>query len=208
MLFIWDSKFKSLKTLETLQSHPDPDSPRANCEIQTSDFLCKKCHMAFKVKKNLQAHIKSVHPAEIQCEKCDMNFTSNCDYEKHLEEEHKSNKKFSCKDCGKGFVIRWRLKKHENIHTSTMKKNCHFFNNNKRCPYEDLGCMFLDQKSPMCTFDRLCSNLEVVLFWTFSVSIRLYCRWYKWKWVWNSCRKLWIWLSRNDGWPGKWTFCI
>jgi hypothetical protein len=89
-----------------------------------------------------------------------MNFTSNCDYEKHLEEEHKSNKKFSCKDCGKGFVIRWRLKKHENIHTSTMKKNCHFFNNNKRCPYEDLGCMFLHQKSPMWIFDRLCSNLK------------------------------------------------
>ena len=31
-------------------------------------------------------------------------------------------------------------------------------NNNKKCPFEDIGCMFAHKVSGMCTFGKLCKT--------------------------------------------------
>ena len=38
------------------------------------------------------------------------------------------------------------------------RKKCHYFNNRKKCPFEEFGCMFSHELSEMCTFDRICTN--------------------------------------------------
>ena len=74
---------------------------------------------------------------------------------KNLHEEKENHE---CDKCCKTFVLKWRLKKHMSIHDLTEIKGCHYFNNNKKCPYESLGCMFSHQFSGLCKYEKLCKN--------------------------------------------------
>ena len=62
-----------------------------------------------------------------------------------------------CEVCGKLFFLEWRLQKHLNVHTGEAKY-CHYFNNQRDCPYQDIGCKFLHQQSGKCKFSNSCSN--------------------------------------------------
>ena len=42
------------------------------------------------------------------------------------------------------------------IHTGKVKY-CHYYNNGKACPYEEIGCKFLHMESQMCPF-KPCKN--------------------------------------------------
>ena len=44
------------------------------------------------------------------------------------------------------------------MHTSDIKY-CHYYNNLKDCPYDEIGCMFLHETAEMCTFNPCCNNL-------------------------------------------------
>ena len=44
------------------------------------------------------------------------------------------------------------------VYTSENIKKCHYFNNKKKCPFEDLGCMFAHRDSEICKFDQMCSK--------------------------------------------------
>ena len=90
-----------------------------------------------------------------KCKDCNKEFTRNSDLEKHLE-EHKNIKEFKCDKCGKEFFLKWRLSKHEEIHHEN-SKFCHFFNNGKVCPYEDIGCMYKHALAGKCKFS-VCEN--------------------------------------------------
>ena len=56
------------------------------------------------------------------------------------------------------FVLEWRLKKHRSIHTekAVNLKFCHYYNNNKACPFSQLGCMFRHEDSPFCLNNKKC----------------------------------------------------
>ena len=54
--------------------------------------------------------------------------------------------------------LQWRLNKHKASHQLETGKNCHFYNNKKPCPYEDIGCMFKHEKSENCRFNGVCRN--------------------------------------------------
>ena len=58
----------------------------------------------------------------------------------------------------KDFHLEWRLNKHKASHQFETGKNCHYYNNKKHCPYEDIGCMFKHEKSEKCRFNRECRN--------------------------------------------------
>jgi hypothetical protein len=45
---------------------------------------------------------------------------------------------------------------HGKIHSDRSTKYCHYFNNGKVCPFEELGCKFLHILSEKCKFDQLC----------------------------------------------------
>ena len=90
------------------------------------------------------------------CKECGKSFIKNHQLEKHLE-DHAKVKNKKCDVCGKLFFLEWRLQKHLSVHTGEAKY-CHFFNNQKDCPYQDIGCKFLHQQSGKCKFSRSCSN--------------------------------------------------
>ena len=71
--------------------------------------------------------------------------------------EHETTK-FKCDHCEKIFVLNWRFKKHQQWHSSQSVKKCHYFNNNKECPYEKLGCMFDHALAGICQFGIKCSD--------------------------------------------------
>ena len=119
---------------------------------------CRKCEITAESKTELKRHIKEKHVVEVKCKICEKVFTKNSDLELHLKNLHKEKENHKCRECGQDFVLKWRLKKHMNIHESSEIKGCHYFNNEKTCPYENLGCMFSHRMSGQCQYGKLCRN--------------------------------------------------
>ena len=76
----------------------------------------------------------------------------------HIELEHENYKVFQCDKCDKSFVTNWRLQKHIQLHTEQYVKPCHYFNNGRKCPFEELGCKFLHVVSKFCTSRQKCQR--------------------------------------------------
>ena len=55
-----------------------------------------------------------------------------------LEKTHK------CKICGKTFYLKWKLNKHANKHTGSVKP-CKYFQEGQVCPFIEIGCKFKHQ---------------------------------------------------------------
>ena len=55
-----------------------------------------------------------------------------------LEKTHK------CKVCGKTFYLKWKLNKHANKHTGSVKP-CKYFQEGQVCPFIEIGCKFQHQ---------------------------------------------------------------
>ena len=51
--------------------------------------------------------------------------------------------------------MEWRLRKHVLGHDKE-RKCCHFFNNGKVCPYEEIGCKFKHEESNECRYGQNC----------------------------------------------------
>ena len=86
----------------------------------------------------------------LNCEHCDVKFNKAIDLETHME-EHGLVKKHACDVCEKKFHLKWRLKKHEQNHFNDSRAGyCHYYNNQKECPFIDAGCMFNHEKSGLC----------------------------------------------------------
>ena len=122
------------------------------------EFGCKICDVSFISKKSLKMHIQSDHRHKIKCESCDQTFKKNCDLESHIERNHDSVEKFKCDKCDKCFVLKWRLKKHQDIHTNPNIRKCHYYNNQKHCPFEIIGCMFDHSLSGKCNHGEKCTK--------------------------------------------------
>jgi hypothetical protein len=116
----------------------------------------KVCNKTFESRGNLKTHKKEEHQKKKICKYCEETFEQTYKLEKHLE-GHKE-KEFECTTCGKRFQLEWRLKKHHASHDLKTLKKCHYFNNGKLCPFEEIGCMFLHVLSPKCIFNRMCKN--------------------------------------------------
>ena len=102
--------------------------------------------------KNL--HIKENHTLNKKCRKCDDVFEENWLLENHMK-THDDAERFKCNVCDKTFLLQWRLNKHMNGHQTESVK-CHYFNNEKSCPYEEVGCMFDHNISEKCKFFKIC----------------------------------------------------
>ena len=78
--------------------------------------------------------------------------------EAHLKTQNPDNTEYECNLCDKKFILKWRLSKHIQAHSIKTTKKCHYFNNGKACPYEDIGCMFTHEQSDICKFGQVCRN--------------------------------------------------
>ena len=113
------------------------------------------CDKTLKVNTNLKEHTKPMHPKTYECKICDETFTESWKMEEHLE-HHGNERPFKCSICEKGFYMKWRMEKHTRDHRVDIKF-CHYFNNDKPCPYEDVGCKFKHETAPECRCNLKCT---------------------------------------------------
>ena len=93
-----------------------------------------------------------------KCRLCSNLFTKSIDLERHLKEIHSEIIDIhKCNKCDQHFFLEWRLKKHKETHEKGVKF-CHFFNNEKVCPFKEFGCKFKHESSPKCYFMSKCKN--------------------------------------------------
>ena len=113
------------------------------------------CDKTLIVKPNLKEQTKARHSKTYECEFCDETFTESWKMEEHLE-HHGNERPFKCSICDKGFYRKWRMEKHTSDHRVDIKF-CHYYNNDKPCPYDKVGCKFKHENAPECRFNLKCT---------------------------------------------------
>ena len=108
--------------------------------------------------KNTLYKCKKITKYKIKCDHCDKSYSTNTEMEIHIESDHLIEG-FNRDKCDKLFVSKWRLRVHQKSHALEYKKrNCHYNNSDKRCPFEKLGCKFEHIMSRDCKFGVKCKH--------------------------------------------------
>ena len=128
------------------QNVKDDISPDYVLKCDQCDYICPNKDEMKELEN--QRHEKICHK---RCTICGKSFHQNHELETHLK-SHSESERFNCAKCGKEFVLKWRLRKHMSVHATN--KYCHYFNNQKSCPFKLLGCKFKHEESPTCKFKK------------------------------------------------------
>ena len=156
-------------------------------ELQAENVLLKEELAEIKTKfKKLTEKYKNVQQHKqiptFQCQKCSKNFQSSEDFKKHMIEHRQKGDTFSCDLCGSEFTEEWKMLAHKKNHTKfncekcdkkfkyqVIKEKhmsishgnkilyCHYFNNRKKCPFEE-NCIFIHDDSDMCRYGSNCER--------------------------------------------------
>ena len=107
----------------------------------------------FESVSDLKQHKTDGCQGDFQCEECDQQFQQEAQLEKHKV----IHKKFECDDCDKKFKNEGTLQKHLQAAHEDITLYCHFYNNDKECPYGD-ECIFMHEDSDECKFGKGCER--------------------------------------------------
>ena len=77
--------------------------------------------------------------------------------ETQLEKHKLTHKKYECLDCDRIFKHEAILERHKQAAHEDITLYCHYFNNEKDCPYED-ECIFVHEESKVCMFGTECER--------------------------------------------------
>ena len=142
----------------TNKNHVNDNTTNKNSiEENIKEYKCDICDVVFTNSKDFKSHKKSSHAKVFKCRLCELTFDISKELEEHIK-THDNSEKFKCDQCEKVFYLKFRLKKHEEIHSMNNISNCHYFNNGKSCPFEEIGCMFHHKESEFCKFGKLCKR--------------------------------------------------
>ena len=86
-------------------------------------------------------------------------FTEERKLEDHVSRVHK---KYECDECDKVFNFDTVLEKHIEAMHEDSKLFCHYFNNDKECPYED-QCIYMHEESATFKFGKGCERILCML---------------------------------------------
>ena len=165
-LIAMENKFQEMfkyqsKRIETLEKQVNeknvpkaPTTESVKNYVNGEKYHCKRCDSNFKHKHELKVHIRESHKKETKCTVCGETFSFTHELEIHLKKHEVETLK--CEKCDKTFYLKWRLEKHKKAHDLVDIKFCHYFNNSKHCPYDEVGCMFRHDKSQECKFQKEC----------------------------------------------------
>ena len=145
----FDETKKKIKQIESdLVSIKMKPTAAVNCKVGEASFVSGK---VFK------DHVETLqHTKTVQCKQCDTRFSTSSHLENHMK-EHGTAKRYKCENCGKTFNFRWRFNKHIKMHDSDSEiRKCHFYNNGKQCPFDEMGCKFLHEESSVCKYKDRC----------------------------------------------------
>ena len=95
-----------------------------------------------KVIDDFSTKAKKSSKVTIKFDQCEQEVNTKTELEMHIQNSHEVYQ-LKCNECDKKFITEWRLKKHITVnHGKKRERNCHYFNSNTRCPFEELGCKF------------------------------------------------------------------
>ena len=135
----------------------DTNHDKTSQKSQKSSLHCGVCVLKFNTKKELRIHHKEMHTKSYSCTSCDETFDVRWKLESHHLQQHTTKTEFECRKCKKIFACEWRLQKHLKGHLKPERKFCHFYNNIKLCPYEEVGCKFKHSNAGQCSLGKTCS---------------------------------------------------
>ena len=124
-------------------------------EKEKTNKQCNKCDR----KLDKESSVKKLRNDQksktmvFKCDKCDKEFSEEWKLRAHV----KTHSNFKCEKCEKTFVNLDIKKKHVLISHENVRLYCHFYNNDKTCPFDD-KCIFLHQDSKFCRYDELCER--------------------------------------------------
>ena len=133
---------------ETLQENVDIFQKKTE-----SNYKCNKCERS---KETIHAH-KETHEMSNEKLQCDV-YGKVVNKEWKISAHRKIHADYGCSVCEKTFKYQEIKSKHMRIAHENLKLFCHFFNNNKTCPYSK-DCIFLHQASPICKYGKKCERL-------------------------------------------------
>ena len=129
---------------------------KKNSETRRKTFKCNKCDNSFESMVDLKAH-KDTHGKSGEKFECDM-CGKVVNEEWKMCAHRKIHEKFDCTVCGKHFKYLDTKLKHTKIAHENLQIFCHFFNNEKLCPFSK-DCIFLHKDAPNCKYGSKCERI-------------------------------------------------
>ena len=113
------------------------------------NFKCRQCGETFEDLRKYQGHKEEGCSSEFECDECGKIFKDEERLQIHKEKWHA---KFECDECEKVFRYEKVLEKHREAAHENTELFCHYFNNDKDCPF-DKNCLYIHVKSQVrgCT---------------------------------------------------------
>ena len=120
----------------------------------------KDHHLSKNASKKNDQPQKNIQEYMYHCDECGEKFTDCYSFDIHKVTFHDSEQNYQCNECEIRFFSDWKLKKHMRIHQTISTRKCHYFNNNKQCPFEKFGCKFLHLESDNCKYASNCNRTK------------------------------------------------
>ena len=117
-------------------------------------FKCSKCDEELENTTELKKHRESCRGTH-ECEECGKCFKEELHLENHMKRVHR---KFECDECDKVFKYEANLEKHVAAVHEDVELYCHYYNNDKECPYGD-ECIFMHEESENCKYGKTCDRV-------------------------------------------------
>ena len=120
-----------------------------------NNFRCRNCGDKFQALKKLQDHEEEgCSTTKFECDECEKRFKDEDKLQQHKDKMHE---KFECDECEKVFGYESVLEKHKEAAHENAELFCHYFNNDKDCPFED-RCIFVHEESGNCRYGKNCER--------------------------------------------------
>ena len=150
---------ETMNSMEMERTEALTKSKISDISVGKSTIVCKVCKLKLDSLERLQTHMKTDHAPKYKCKHCDEEHVNSYHLELHLLSKHKEEKPLKCDQCEAKFMLKWRLEKHKSVHQEENKtRTCHFYNNNKKCPFIQHGCKFLHKEATQCKFAEKCER--------------------------------------------------
>ena len=119
------------------------------------NFRCRNCGDKFEILRKLQEHKEEGCSTDnFKCDECEKSFKNEKKLQDHTEKMHV---KYECDDCDKVFKYEAVLEKHREAAHEDIELFCHYFNNDKDCPFED-ECIYIHEESENCKYGGRCER--------------------------------------------------
>ena len=116
--FTSETKLKLQDEFEIIRKSKNNTKPYSNCEF---------CEKSFKLKYQMQRHVKKVHEKalETKCALCEKTFSDSSCLQVHMNTFHSKMKNFKCDSCDQRFVSKGALISHIQVrHEKTQASKC------------------------------------------------------------------------------------